>query len=171
MTNIELKITLDSFDEIMTRLKKIGATEKGELHQIDTYYNSKRGRLKIREINKRYFELIYYERADTSGSKQSDYSVLKIKLEELETMKFILKNSLGEKVRVEKKRFLWLYKNTRIHLDKVKKLGKFLELETVVKKITSKQAKNEHEEVIKLLNLSKYKKMSVSYSDLIFRSK
>ncbi len=73
----------------------------------------------------------------------------------------------GEKNIVRKKRNLWIYKNTRIHLDDVYGLGGFLEIETVVKNIDIKQARKEHSEIISLLNLLEYKKIDKSYGDLI----
>ncbi len=68
---------------------------------------------------------------------------------------------------VEKVREIFIYKNTRIHLDEVKNLGKFLELETVVKNISQDEAKLEFEEVVKLLNLDVKNQIRKSYRDLI----
>ena len=48
---------------------------------------------------------------------------------------------------VEKKRLLYMYDNTRIHLDEVKGLGKFLELETLVLS-GLKDAKNRFNKII-----------------------
>lgn len=79
----------------------------------------------------------------------------------------MLAKEFGEKVVIKKERTLWIYKNTRIHLDKVKKLGKFLELETVVRNADLNQAREEYNEVVRLLNLSNYKRHDKSYSDLL----
>ena len=49
------------------------------------------------------------------------------------------------------------------------KLGKFLELETVMKKINFKQAIKEYNKIVKMLNLSKYKIYNRSYSDLLLK--
>ena len=70
---------------------------------------------------------------------------------------------------VEKKRELWMHKNTRIHLDKVKKLGTFLELETIVGKKNIIGARAEQHQAIQLLGLSSFSKVKGSYSDLIRR--
>lgn len=168
MKNIELKVAVENFKEVTHNLKKIGAILKGTFSQIDTYYKCQKGRLKIREINHKIFELISYNRPDQAESKVSDYSIKHLDKKELKRYRQHLNRSKGLSVRVIKKRELWVYKKTRIHLDKVRGLGKFLELETVIDNLFNlKQLEEEHEEVIDLLNLSHYKKISISYSDLL----
>lgn len=167
MKNIELKIILPDFRNVLVVLKKIRAKAKGNLLQLDTYYNCKNGRLKLREVNGKNFELIFYRRPDKKNSKLSDYQIIKFKKKQAQNIKFVLSHSLGEKVLVKKKRNLWIYKNTRIHLDIVEKLGHFLELETVVRGNNLKNARNEHLEIIKLLKIGRLKKISMSYSDLL----
>jgi len=162
-----VKIYLDNFKRITASLKKIEARHKGEFYQIDTYYNCRNSRLKIREINNKNFELIFYQRANSKNSKSCNYQILDIKKDQIKIIKSILKNTLGEKVVIKKERDLWIYKHTRIHLDKIDKLGKFLELETVIKKINHRGGKIEHDELINLLGLSSYKKYGKSYSDLL----
>lgn len=163
MKNIELKIILNNDRNVVKAIKKIGAKL---MHQVDTYYNCKNGRLKIREINNKYFELIFYQRPDRPSSKISNYLLLKMKRDQTEIMKNILREVLGEKSVIKKVRNLWIYKNTRIHIDKVAGLGDFLELETMVRKSGLKYAHKEHNKIIKLLSLSNFKKVSKSYSDL-----
>lgn len=167
MKNIELKVKVKNFKEINERLKKMRAEFARKLIQVDTYYNVPAGRLKFREINRCEYEFIFYQRPDRVGSKISDYLVWKIKPSQAELAKSFFKKILGEKLKVVKTRRLWLYKNTRIHLDQVKNIGNFLELETVIAKKDLIFFKKEHEEIIKLLNLNKYKKIDKSYSDLV----
>lgn len=166
MRNIELKVILDDDKHVVKAVKKIGARFKLRMRQIDTYYKSKNGRLKIREINNKYFELIFYQRPDRLSSKISNYFLLKMKRDQTGIMKNILRVILGEKNIIRKVRNFWLYKNTRIIIDNVAGLGNFLELETVMRKSGLKYAHKEHNEIIKLLSLSKFKKVSKSYSDL-----
>lgn len=168
MKNIELKIVLSDPKAVINELKKAKAKFSGKLIQTDTYYNCRKGRLKLREINRKSFELIYYERPDTKKSKVSGYQVLPIRISQLKNIKHILNRALGEKIIKKKERNLWLYKNTRIHIDKVKNLGNYLELETVVKKGIS-IAKKEHQEIINLIGISNAKKIDVSYSDLLLK--
>ncbi|MDO8486481.1 MAG: class IV adenylate cyclase [Candidatus Staskawiczbacteria bacterium] len=166
MQNIELKVILNNFDQTINLLQNFGAKHQGTLHQIDTYYQCNIGRLKIREINNQSQELIFYQRPDTTLSKISQYQIIRITNKQIKTIKHLLHISLGEKVIVEKERDLWLYQNTRIHLDKVYGLGCFLELETVIKKDIT-EAREEHLEVVKLLNLQKFPKIDRSYSDIL----
>ncbi len=167
MKNIELKVKLDDGDQIIQTLEKINAKFGGRLNQIDTYYNCQKGRLKLREINNKVFELIYYERPDKKNSKISNYQIVKIEKQRINFLKEILGKLFGKLVVVKKERKLWIHKNTRIHIDKVEKLGNFLELETVVKNLND--ADKEHKEIIKLLQLSKFKKIEKSYSDLLLK--
>ena len=168
MKNIELKVKVNNFRNVIGILKKLRAKHVGTLNQIDTYYNADKGRLKIREIDDKDFQKIFYQRPDKKASKISLYSVSKIKKSQLQKERNNLKRSLGEKVIVKKQRDLWILKNTRVHLDRVKDLGNFLELETQIEK-AGKNAKKEHKEIIKLLNLSKHKAFSVSYSDMLLK--
>lgn len=63
---------------------------------------------------------------------------------------------------------MYLYKNTRIHLDKVKNLRTFLELETVVHHNAPEKAFVEEQEEVKLkLKLDSGQYISGSYSDLL----
>jgi predicted adenylyl cyclase CyaB len=167
MKNIELKIVLGDFSDIVKILRKNKAQFKGSLLQIDSYFNCKNGRLKLREINNKDFELIFYQRPDKKKSKMSNYQILKFEKRQANDIKAILKKSLGEKIAVRKERKLWIYKNTRIHLDRVDKLGNFLELETVIDKIDINKGKREHVNIIKMLKITKNKKLSKSYSDMI----
>ncbi len=171
MKNIELKILLKKFNPLNSILKKMGVKLKNHMYQVDTYYNYKRGKIKIREINNKNFELIFYQRPDKYGSKISNYKIYKINKNQLKHIKNQLKSLLGEKNIVTKKRDLYLYKNTRIHLDKVKNLGNFLELETIVKNSSLRQAKKEHNLIKKLLGLNNYKNINKSYCDILLSKK
>ena len=77
-----------------------------------------------------------------------------------------LKRFLDVLIIVNKKRELYLYNNTRIHLDYVKNLGYFLELETkVVDKL--KDAEKRFNYLLDLLNLRDKKEIRASYKDLL----
>jgi adenylate cyclase class IV len=69
--NIELKAKSSNQDEIRKILNENNAKYEGLDHQIDIYYNSEKGRLKLRKGNIEN-TLIYYERENTADSKQSN---------------------------------------------------------------------------------------------------
>ncbi len=169
MKNIELKVKVNTLNDVRDMLVKLDVNKNGLLHQLDTYFHSENGRLKLRETNNKEFELIYYERPDGSESKMSTYEIISFSRDSVSDIKSILRLSNGIKVIVEKERELWLYKNTRIHLDNVNDLGEYIELETVVKGVSMLEAWAEHKEVVDFLKLSQYKKCDVSYSDLLLK--
>jgi len=166
MKNIELKIQVDDFQSINKNLKKARATNEGVLSQTDTYFNCEGKRLKLREQNDKEFLLVLYARPDKKEAKVSDFDIINFDKKQSQALKAVLKKAYGEKVVVKKERKLWMYKNTRIHLDKVEKLGTFLELETLVTKDLA-LAKKEYDKVVDLLDLDRYKKLERSYSDML----
>jgi len=167
MKNLELKIKIGNFGGLLLLLKKIKAKYKCRIVQKDTYFNCKNGHLKLREINNKEFELIEYNRPNNLNSKISDYKIEKLSKQVVLKKKKDLLNSIGISVVVNKKRDLWMTGHTRIHLDSVRKLGKFLELETVIDGISEQSAYKEQNKVITELGLNKYKKCGQSYSDML----
>lgn len=167
MTNFELKITLDtdSIKGIENLLKKMGASYRQSMHQIDHYINTGTFKEKIREIDGKEIQKIVYHRDELEGRKESKYSVEIISKREKSD---ILKRN---KVlcKVEKDRELWIYKNTRIHLDYVTNLGNFLELETVIKNTPTQKGIGEFNKVVKLLKINTQNTVPYSYSDLILK--
>lgn len=160
--NLELKIKLSSHKKALAVLKKIKAENAGLLKQKDTYYKVKNGLLKLRCVNEKY-ELIKYMRDEKGKKRWSDYEVLRI--EGVNPEKYF-SNIFNVDVIVEKKRALYLYKGTRVHLDTVKNLGTFLELETVVDK-GLKDAEQRFNEIAALLNLDLSKQIKASYKNLL----
>ncbi len=143
-------------------LKSLGLKPKEFLNQKDVYYETKKGLLKLRIENGKD-SLIKYLRDEKSKDRVSNYNVLKISDNSAE--KFF--NDIFKiKAVVEKKRILYLYKDTRIHLDKIKSLGNFIELESVVVK-DKKSAIKEFKEVAELLTLDTEKQIRKSNLDLI----
>jgi len=159
--NLELKIKVDSHSQFIPTLKKAGAEDKGTLIQKDIYFKVSKGLLKLRIENNTY-TLIQYKRNE-KGKRWSDYELLK--LEGKNPVKYLNELFAIETI-VEKKRRCFLYDNTRIHLDDVKGLGKFLELETLY--ISSRfDAEKRFSEVIKLLKLDLSKQIHASYKNLL----
>jgi len=164
--NLELKIKLDSFTEIKSLLKKINAEQIGLLRQKDIYYKSSSGLLKLRVENGGQ-SIIKYLRDEKSKDRFSNFEVIHFKDGEGE--KFF-NDLLKIEAVVEKKRLLFMFNNTRVHLDSVKNLGNFLELETLVL-FGKLDAQKRFKEINSLLKLEKYQQIKMSYRDLIMESK
>lgn len=165
MKNLEFKANCDSLDVLRQRLANFQAEHRRTMKQLDTYFNVPQGRLKLREINTDKAEFIYYERSDLAESRYSNYQICDIP--EPIAFKQIATTALGVKGVVEKKRELWMFGDTRIHLDEVKNLGQFVELETVIHNQTEAEAQAEHQLVKEALGIQEADLVSVSYSDLI----
>lgn len=75
-------------------------------------------------------QLIFYNRPNVEGPKLSQYSY--VETDQPELMEQVLADSIGVRGIVQKTRYLYLYKQTRIHFDKVDKLGVFMEFEVVL---------------------------------------
>ncbi len=165
-TNLELKIKVDNPVEMIEMLNEINAEFKGELGQIDIYYKIKNGLLKLRLENGSQ-TLIKYFRNEKTGNRWSDYQL--ISLERNDAREY-LKDVFEVETVVEKKRLLYLYDNTRIHIDTVEGLGSFLELETLV--VNGKEdAGKRFEKIVDLLSLNKENEIRKSYRDLMLEQK
>ncbi|MEI7512791.1 MAG: class IV adenylate cyclase [Candidatus Uhrbacteria bacterium] len=172
MKNIEIKVRVDNRTNMLRNIQKLGAKKIGLLRQTDSYYKVSNGRLKLREERPPdHTALIYYSRPDDKQSKLSEYDILNIAKDDSKKFKNILSKALSTLVVVKKNRSLYQYKNTRIHLDSVSGLGDYLELETVITKQSLSHAKNEHETVVKALELNTCEIIAVSYSDLLMKTK
>ena len=97
--NIEIKARCSNQDIIREILKSENADFKGVDHQIDTYFKSPNGRLKLRQGNIENF-LIFYNREDTEGPKQSDVTLLTV--DSVNSPRDILEQALGVLVEVDK---------------------------------------------------------------------
>ena len=160
--NLELKIRLDNPENVLRIVKKINADFKGELKQIDVYYKIKTGLLKLRLENGSQ-TLIKYLRNEKPGDRWSDFHL--ISLEKNDARKF-LAGILDEETVVEKRRLLYLYDNTRIHIDMVKELGSFLEFETLVDS-GKEDAKKRFDALLELLSIKKADEIRKSYRDMM----
>lgn len=70
-----------------------------------------------------------YKRPDILGPKLSTYDKVVLNSNVVESMISILSQSIGVLGVVKKTRLLYIVGQTRIHIDEVDGLGKFLELE------------------------------------------
>lgn len=159
--NLEIKLYVNSFDDILRELKRLGANYQGTLKQRDVYYRVRNYLLKLRLVNDEH-QLIKYKRNETGGDRFSDYQIMVLKGDNPE---LYLKDVFDVEAIVEKKRELYLYKNTRIHLDTVDDLGHFIELETIVTD-TEEDAKQRFHFLLESLHLDFEKQLRKSYRDM-----
>jgi adenylate cyclase, class 2 len=127
-TNIEFKAKANNIDALEQKLKTLHPRFIGEDHQKDTYYDVTKGRLKLREGNIEN-ALIWYERSDFAGAKQSDIILYKHAPDD--ALKSILEKLHGIKVVVDKKRKIYFVENVKFHFDIVEGLGTFVEVEAI----------------------------------------
>lgn len=124
--NIEIKARCFHPEKVEAFLLSNGARYVGLDHQKDTYFQVPAGRLKLRQGNIEN-SLIFYQRPDQEGPKQSDFSLSKI-TDGVGT-EAVLTKALGVKVVVDKYRKIFYIDNVKFHLDEVPGLGSFVEIE------------------------------------------
>jgi len=124
--NIEIKARTNNSQIIRQWLLDNNAEFKGIDEQSDTYFTVPHGRLKLREGNIEN-NLIYYERKNQAGPKQSDFNLLPV--ENPVALKNVLSAALGIKVIVIKKREIYYIDNVKFHIDQIEGLGHFVEIE------------------------------------------
>ena len=129
--NVEIKARLNDAATVARRARELATEPETIIRQKDTFFACPSGRLKLREFGDGTGELIYYDRPDQAGPKVSDYALAPTaRPQALLRVLCAAYPVLGV---VEKSRTLLLRGRTRIHLDEVKGLGSFLELEVVLR--------------------------------------
>ena len=145
-----------------------GATPAGVLRQVDTFFRVPSGRLKLRDFGDGSGELISYRRADEACARRSDYRI--IPTHDPAALAELLAHALGACGVVRKTRTLLLWRSTRIHLDEVEGLGRFVELETVLERLTEVAAAEEHRALASALGLRSEDVVPEAYVDLLARA-
>lgn len=164
--NIEIKARCINLEHIRKILVDKKAEYIGVDHQIDTYFKVNSGRLKLREGNIEN-NLIHYHRPDQLGPKQSDFTLYKS--ENGSGLKNILTKAIGIKVVVDKIREIYFIENVKFHLDQVRNLGDFMEIEVIDESgimDESEMLKTCHY-YMKLFLIKKDQLIENSYSDMI----
>jgi adenylate cyclase class IV len=178
MQNVELKAELR--DEPIARevCLQMGGTLVGTMLQTDTYYRVPSARLKKREIihlgeetsgdgqrgGQPQVEYIFYDRPNSAGAKVSRFTLYN----ESGFIERFGASPLPELVRVEKLRTLYMIANTRVHMDTVKGLGKFIEFEYFVSKANTREAGYEFLRTLRhAFRFAMGEVIDRSYSDLL----
>lgn len=163
--SIELKAKCKNPNKVRQILLKNDAEYRGRNHQIDTYFKTNNGRLKFRDGNVEN-RLVYYERKNISGPKQSNIILLERPDSNLIEM---LNKSLNVLAVVDKQRDIYFINNVKFHVDEVQELGDFVEIE-----VLSYEDKTPREKLLeqcryymKLLGIKEEDLITESYSDLL----
>ncbi len=164
--NIEIKAKCRKPDSIREYLKIHQAEFKGIDHQVDTYFNAKRGRLKLREGSIEN-NLIYYEREDRPDAKESNFCLANVP--EPKDLKEILTKSMGVKIVVAKKREIYFIQNVKFHIDEVTSLGNFVEIEAsnLYRDVSREELLIQCNFYLEEFSIKKEDLITVSYSDML----
>ena len=164
--NYEIKIPVKDIEGIKKAARKFlkNKTHKHYIeYQKDIYYIINGGRLKLRIINNKIGNLIYYNRKEHNKKRVSNYIISATKnFKELDE---ILRKLFDIFIIVDKRREIYTYDNVRIHIDKVKKLGSFLEIEVIYNSL--KDAKKTMNDLVNYFSLNENEFIKDSYSDLL----
>lgn len=164
--NVEVKARSDNHEFLRSYLLEHGAEFKGIDHQIDTYFIVPSGRLKLRQGNVEN-NLIFYNRGDKSGPKQSN--IVFSEVDAKSNVKEVLELALGVLVEVDKTREIYFIDNVKFHIDTVKGLGSFMEIEAIDYEgsIGVDKLRDQCNFYMKELRIRKDDLLTNSYSDMI----
>ena len=147
--NVELKAHDPDPARTLERALAAGARDEGLLRQRDTYFHVAAGRLKLREEDPGGATLIAYQRPDEAAERVSSYRLVAVP--DADALRSALAAANGIDVVVVKRRHLLMWETVRIHLDEVRGLGSFLELEAVAE--PGSDLAREHGQVARLREL------------------
>jgi adenylate cyclase, class 2 len=161
--NYEIKCKITNSREVKNWIAGFNNFTYSIEKQTDIYYKVNCGRLKLRIINDSKGNLIFYDREEQTGKRVSKYIISET--ENFKELDSILRKLLRVTIRVHKIREIYVHQNIRVHLDRVKNLGKFIEIEIIYENL--QKAKYQMEKIISQLNLKEKDFIKKSYSDLL----
>jgi predicted adenylyl cyclase CyaB len=165
LKNVEVKAICRNPQRTREILASMHAHYAGCDHQVDTYFHTPHGRLKLRRGNIEN-ALIAYKRTDVNAPKLSE--VILYKTSDSEGLAEILCNTLEIIAIVEKKRDIYYIDNVKFHVDEVKGLGSFAEIEAMADAFDEESnLRMQVEKYMQLLEIRPEDLMTHSYSDMI----
>ncbi|MBN1330823.1 MAG: class IV adenylate cyclase [Candidatus Heimdallarchaeota archaeon] len=169
MIDVEIKARCSNHDVIREILKKQNARFGGIDKQIDVYFHTRSGRLKLRK-GQIENSLVFYDRENIQGIKPSEFQLYKSN--DPSSLEKILRASLGVLIEVKKKREMYFINNIKFNLDEVTGLGQFLEIEAMTEDHNEIESLHKIVESYILLFGIKFQDIqSHSYSDLLLKTK
>ena len=164
--NYEFKARLRDEVGVRAALKKLRARHIGNDRQIDTYFRVPSGRLKVRE-GRIENALIFYHRSDSPRPRRAQIEMML--LPRRNSIRSLLAASLGILTVVDKRREIYLVGNVKIHLDRVRGLGRFIEVEAVSHSRGLKKIRAQARKFQKLLGVASSDILAKSYSDMVLK--
>lgn len=164
---IKAKASEEHQEQIRNILKQNNAKFIGTDHQIDTYFQIEEGKLKLRKGDIENY-LIYYNRAEQKETKLSEvelYPLLKHSY-----LEKVIRKTHEVLVEVDKHREIYFIDNVKFHIDIVKSLGRFIEIEAISEGTSHslEELKQQCDYYQKLFNIKHSDLIKNSYSDLLF---
>jgi len=164
--NIEIKARVDDFSALYEKIALISDGLPDIIDQDDTFFICPHGRLKLRTLAPDRGELIFYQRPDQAGPKTSFYKLSET--HDPESLRETLTLAYGAAGRVIKQRTLFMIGQTRLHLDRVKGLGDYLEFEVVLAEDeTPEQGITIAEDLLERLGIDRLELVDQAYVDLL----
>ncbi len=164
--NYEFKARLKDERRIRTALRNLPARFVGTDHQIDTYFRVSRGRLKVRE-GRIENALIFYLRSDAPRARPARIEMML--LPRRNSIRSILSAALGVLAVVDKRREIYFAGNVKVHLDRVRGLGKLVEVEAISRTGGLERIRAQACKFQALFGIADSDIVPQSYSDLVLR--
>jgi len=164
--NFEFKARLKDEGRIRALLKQLRARFVGRDHQVDTYFQVPSGRLKVRE-GRIENALIFYERRNTPRARRAQIELML--LPRRNSVRAILAEALEVLTVVDKRRDIFFVGNVKIHLDRVRGLGRFVEVEAISRSGSLAKIRKQARKFQKLFSIAHGDIVPESYSDLVLR--
>lgn len=164
--NIEIKAKIDDFSALYEKIALLSDRLPDIIDQDDTFFICPHGRLKLRTLAADRGELIFYQRPDHAGPKTSFYTLSETR--DPDSLRETLTLAYGAAGRVIKQRTLFMIGQTRLHLDRVKGLGDYLEFEVVLTEDElPEQGIAIAEELLERLGIDRQELVDQAYVDLL----
>lgn len=163
--NIEIKARIPNIEALELKVSTLATEGPFQLIQDDTFFRCTSGRLKLRTFDSNHGELIYYQRDDLIGPKESFY--IRSQTSQPEQMLEALTFAYGVAGRVRKLRTVYIIRKSRVHLDRLV-IGNFLEIEVVLSDEDSTESgiRTAHD-LLGILEINQSHLIDVAYIDLI----
>lgn len=135
---IEAKISVESFDSVISRLEESGATFKGKVLQRDSFFADKekkliatdRGLRLRRQIGDGVEKIILTYKGKRQKKGFKSRREIEVEVNSFESMEdMFLALGLEKSIAFEKRRDYWFFDECEICLDELPMLGKFVEVE------------------------------------------